>query len=35
MLLFVVVAVCFAWMHVAILRMEQARAVAEMTSPAE
>ncbi|MGE0282013.1 MAG: nitrate/nitrite transporter [Rhizobiaceae bacterium] len=35
MLLFVVVAVCFAWMHVAILRMEQARAVAEMASPAE
>ena len=37
MLLFVVVAACFAWMHVAILRMEQARAVAEqaMASPAE
>lgn len=37
MLLFVVVAACLAWMHLAILRMEQARALAERAtvSPAE
>ena len=37
MLLFVVVAACLAWMHVAILRIEQARALAEraIASPAE
>ncbi len=37
MLLFVVVAACFLWMHVAILRMEQQRALAEqaVTTPAE
>jgi NNP family nitrate/nitrite transporter-like MFS transporter len=37
MLLFVVVAACFAWMHVAILRMEQQRAIAEQAhaAPAE
>ena len=37
MLLFVIVAACLAWMHLAILRMEQARALAEQAaiSPAE
>ena len=37
MLLFVVVAACFAWMHVAILRMEQQRAMAAQAhaAPAE
>jgi NNP family nitrate/nitrite transporter-like MFS transporter len=37
MLLFVIVAGCFIWMHIAILRMEQARAIAEqaIASPAE
>jgi NNP family nitrate/nitrite transporter-like MFS transporter len=37
MMLFVVVAVCLAWMHVAILRLEQQRALAEqaLASPAE
>jgi NNP family nitrate/nitrite transporter-like MFS transporter len=37
MLLFVVVAACFGWMHVTILRMEQQRAIAEQanTAPAE
>jgi MFS transporter, NNP family, nitrate/nitrite transporter len=37
MLLFVVVAACFAWMHLAILRMEQERAMADeaVASPAE
>ena len=34
-LLFVVVAVCLAWMHVAILRLEQARALAEQAVAAE
>lgn len=31
MMLFAVVAACLAWMHVAILRLEQARAMAEQT----
>ncbi|MGB3502887.1 MAG: nitrate/nitrite transporter [Mesorhizobium sp.] len=35
MLLFVVTAACLAWMHVAILRMEQARALAEQAVAAE
>lgn len=35
MLLFIVTAACLAWMHVAILRMEQARALAEQAIAAE